>query len=48
MSIITAISTGSVLANEAVNDLTTNVGVYNTHEFFLEKGNRVKLQFPIE
>ncbi|EMN7257437.1 beta-lactamase family protein, partial [Vibrio vulnificus] len=31
-----------------VNGKTSQSDVYKTHEFFLEQGNRVKLQFPIE
>ncbi|WED28376.1 beta-lactamase family protein [Vibrio sp. DW001] len=48
LSITTALSAGAVFANEIVNDTVTNKDVYNTHEFFLQKGNRVKLQFPIK
>ncbi|CAK1829931.1 serine hydrolase domain-containing protein [Vibrio crassostreae] len=48
ISIVTALSAGSARANEVVNKSSTNVDVYNTHDFFLKKGNRVKLQFPIE
>ncbi|GLS90337.1 hypothetical protein GCM10007916_14040 [Psychromonas marina] len=48
MSILTALSAGSVFASEVVNDSSSNVDVYNTHEFFLQEGNRVKLQFPID
>ena len=48
ISIVTALFAGSAFANESVNESSTNVDVYNTHDFFLEKGNRVKLQFPIE
>ncbi|UGA56426.1 serine hydrolase domain-containing protein [Vibrio sp. VB16] len=48
LSITTALSAGAVFANDIVNDSVTNKDVYNTHEFFLQKSNRVKLQFPIE
>ncbi|AUJ36705.1 serine hydrolase [Vibrio vulnificus] len=47
LSIAAAITSGAAMANVIVNETTTNKAVAETHDFFLEKGNRVKLQFPI-
>lgn len=39
---------GPVLAAELVGETMSPADIFKTHQFFLEKGNRVKLQFPIE
>ncbi|KIO37865.1 serine hydrolase domain-containing protein [Shewanella sp. cp20] len=48
IAILAALSASNVMANESVNGSSSQADVYHTHEFFLQKGNRVKLQFPIE
>ncbi|WP_299694001.1 serine hydrolase [uncultured Vibrio sp.] len=42
----TALSEGSAVTDESMNPSPRNVDVYNAHDFFLQKDNRVKIQFP--
>ncbi|MDV5168579.1 serine hydrolase [Photobacterium rosenbergii] len=47
IAVASALLSSTAFANNIINDVTP-ADVYRVHDFFLQDGNRVKLQFPIE
>ncbi|MEZ9592676.1 6-aminohexanoate hydrolase [Vibrio breoganii] len=46
LSLTATLSTGAVMAQPSINETATPQEIQQIHDFFLEKGNKVKIQFP--